>query len=411
MKQDTLEPGLLNILSLYFQARLAIVLISAGVYVIEYGFTPQPSLAPYAVLFVGDLLCLFGFIYWPWLRRRLGRLYLPVTLIMASAIPIVEGHFLYGLYAGSPAPGFWLVFPFLSVPLILIAWQYHYRQVVIYSWGTALFELAVLMFVPAPGPSHILLQAWYILPRTIFFILAGYTVSNLVEIQRQQRQELSEANAALLRHAATLEQLAVSRERNRLARELHDTLAHTLSGLTVELEAIATLWQTNPTRARMMLDRALTATRAGLEETRRALQDLRATPLEDLGLALAIRNLAEGVAGRSGLSLRLDVPEQVGTLAPEVEQCYYRIAQEALENVAKHAEARRVSVALRRTGQELILEVEDDGRGFVTESNSSAYQFGLKGMHERADGIGAILEVISRPERGTTVRLCKGVKL
>ncbi|MHB0856154.1 MAG: sensor histidine kinase [Anaerolineae bacterium] len=411
MKRDTLEPGLLNILGLYFQARLAIVLVSAGVYAAEHGLAPEPSLAPYVVLFVTDLLCLSGLTYWPWLRRRLGRSYLPVTLVVASAIPIIEGRFLYGLYASSPAAGLWLVLPFLSVPLILIAWQYHYRDVLIYCWSTTLFELAVLMLVPAPGPSHVLLQAWYLLPRTVFFILAGYTVSNLVEVQRRQREELAEANVALTRHAATVEQLGISRERNRLARELHDTVAHTLSGLTVELEAIATLWQPNPDRARAMLERALAAARGGLEETRRALQDLRATPIEDLGLALAIRTLAESAADRASLALRLNVPDQVEAPVTEVEQCYYRVAQEALENVVKHAAAHKVSVSLKRTRQELVLEICDDGCGFAEADRVSDYQFGLKGMRERAENIGALLEVMSEPGQGTTVRLRKGVVL
>ncbi|MHB1296363.1 MAG: sensor histidine kinase [Anaerolineae bacterium] len=409
MKRDTLEPGLLNVLGLYFQARLAIVLVSAGVYVFEYGLTAEPSLAPYVVLFLADLLCLASLTYWTWLQQRLGRAYLPVTLVLATAIPIVEGRFLYGLYAFTSSSGLWLVFPFLSIPLILVAWQYHYREVVIFSWSTTLFELAVLMFVPAPGASHVLLQAWYILPRTVFFLLAGYTVTNLVETQRRQREELAEANTALVRHSETVEELGMSRERNRLARELHDTVAHTLSGLTVELEAIATLWQPNPERARAMLDRALVAARGGLEETRRALQDLRATPIEDLGLALAIRNLAESAAGRASLALRLDVPEQVDAPAPEVEQCYYRVAQEALENVVRHAEARRVSVSLRRTRQELVLEVGDDGRGFGAGTDASEERFGLRGMRERADSIGATLEVTSQPDQGTTVRLRRGV--
>lgn len=408
MKQDSLEPGLLKILGLYLQARLVIILVSAAVYVAGYGSALHPSLAPYVILFLGDLLCLVGFIYWPWLRRRLGRAYLPVMLALVTAIPIVEGRFLYGLYSGSPASGLWLVFPFLSVPLILIAWQYHYQEVVLYCWGTMLFELAVLVLVPAPAPVNALLQAWFIVPRTVFFLLAGYTVSKLVETQRQQRQALAEANAALLRHAAALEQLAISQERNRLARELHDTLAHTLSGLTVELDAVATLWQRSPDRARAMLDRALAAARAGLEETRRALKDLRATPIEDLGLVLAIRSLAESTASRGSLRLRLDVPEQLGPLAPAEEQCYYRVAQEALENVVKHAGAHSVSVSLRCDRQELILEVADDGRGFAA-GNATAYQFGLKGMHERAAGIGASFEVTSHPEHGSAIRLRKGI--
>jgi signal transduction histidine kinase len=244
--------------------------------------------------------------------------------------------------------------------------------------------------------------------RSILSIFVGYIVSNLVVEQRKQRQELAEANRKLVRYVSTLEQLAVSRERNRLARELHDTLAHALSGLAVQLDAIAALWDPIPSRASAMLERALSITRIGLDETRRALQALRATPLEDLGLALAIRNLAENVAARGALSLDLDLPEQINDLAPEVEQCYYRVAQEALENVIMHANAQRVSVSLRQAEGRLTLEVSDDGLGIAGEATGSEGRLGIKGMRERAELIGGTLEVESRSGQGTTIRLQSG---
>jgi signal transduction histidine kinase len=241
--------------------------------------------------------------------------------------------------------------------------------------------------------------------RSFLFLLIGYIVSSLVDAQRRQRQELAEANKKLIRYAVTLEQLTVSRERNRLARELHDTLAHTLSGLAVQLEAIATIWSSIPPKAHDMLDRALDATRAGLDETRRTLQDLRAAPLEDLGLPLAIRSLANNFAARGGLSLDMDVSSQIPNLPPEVEQAYYRVAQEALDNVTRHANAQRVTVSLGQIGGQLVLEISDDGGGFAEETVEPDEQLGLLGMRERAALIGGTLEVESRSGRGTTVCL------
>jgi signal transduction histidine kinase len=409
MKKNALEPGLLPIFSLYFVVRLTVILLSGGVYFVWYGFSLGPELTPYVILFVGDLVFLFVFLSWPWLRHHLGSAYLPIVLVASSTIPIVEARYLSSLFGGGNAAKLWLVFPFLSVPLILIAWQYTFQDVLIYCLGTALFEFGVIRMTGQVSPTGMLSEIEIILARSVFFVLVGYIVSNLVEAQRQQRQELAEAHRKLLRYATALEELAVSQERNRLARELHDTLAHTLSGLAVQLDAIATLWGPNPAKARAMLDRALAATRAGLEETRRALQDLRASPLQDLGLARAIRSLAEGVANRSRLRLELNISEQIGALAPEVEQSYYRVAQEALENVAKHADARWVAVILRQAEGHLTLEVSDDGHGFAAESVASEYQFGLKGMHERAEMISATLDVNSRPEQGTTIRLDREV--
>jgi signal transduction histidine kinase len=218
----------------------------------------------------------------------------------------------------------------------------------------------------------------------------------------------------LVRYAATLEQLTISQERNRLARELHDTLAHTLSGLAVHLDAIFALWKDVPPRAQEMIQQALTITREGLDETRRAMKALRATPLEQEGLALAVRSLAESAAQRGGLSLQLDVDEHPGLLGPEVEQCYYRVAQEAIENVVTHAGARTLSVSLRRLQDMLVLEVADDGRGLARTAAShevpgqdveGEVQFGLRGMRERAELIGGTLDIEGRPGKGTTIRL------
>src|SRR5512142_1209627 len=168
--------------------------------------------------------------------------------------------------------------------------------------------------------------------------------------QREQRQSLVEANRQVRHYAATLEQLAVTQERNRMSRELHDTLAHTLSGLAVQLEAARSLWRSSPERSHAMLEDALLATRSGLTESRKAIQALRASPLEDLGLTLALRTLAESAASRSGAALDLAIPATLEKLAPDVEQCLFRVAQEALENIVRHAEAQSITVRLVHEG-------------------------------------------------------------
>jgi signal transduction histidine kinase len=154
-----------------------------------------------------------------------------------------------------------------------------------------------------------------------------------------------------------------------------------------------------------MLEHALATTRSGLSETRRAFQDLRATPLEDLGLALAIRDMAENAAARGALSLQLSIPGQIANLPPEVKQTYYRVAQEALENVIQHANAQQVSVSLKKRNRQLMLEISDDGCGFIAESSPQDDQFGIKGMRERAELIGGRLEIESGEGKGTTIRL------
>jgi signal transduction histidine kinase len=220
-----------------------------------------------------------------------------------------------------------------------------------------------------------------------------------------ESDDLAAAVRQLRAHAGTLESLTISRERNRVARELHDTLAHTLSGLTVQLEAARAYWAVDPARAQALLDKAQDSARQGLQETRHALTALRASPLEDLGLALALRNLAEAAAARANLDLELSLPDSLPLMPPDVEQCLYRVAQEAIANVIYHADARHMKVALCRQSDSLELVVQDDGMGFAPDATVPPGHFGLAGMRERARLVAGHLTVQSQGGAGTTVRL------
>ena len=211
--------------------------------------------------------------------------------------------------------------------------------------------------------------------------------------------------------AVALEELTISRERNRLARELHDTLAHSLSAVAVQLEAVRSLWAVDPDGARDMLDQADGTARTGLTEARRALQDLRATPLKDLGLGLALRELAETAAERAGASLQLQLSEQPPDgLSPFAEQGIYRIAQEALENVVRHSGAKALSVSLQHSDGQATLQIGDDGLG-TDYADASPHQaggprgLGIRGMRERAELIGGTLQITSEVGQGTRVML------
>jgi signal transduction histidine kinase len=243
--------------------------------------------------------------------------------------------------------------------------------------------------------------------RTIAFLVLGYVITWLMKAQRLQRQTLSEANQKLVRHAATLEHLTISRERVRISRELHDTLAHTLSALAVQIEAVLTVWESIPEKAQQMLEQMHATMLSGLDETRRSLSELRSSPLEDMGLALSVCTLAEDFATRYSLSLQLDIPDNIDDLPPEVELTFYRIAQEALENVGRHASARKLTLKVTQNTKGLTLIVADDGLGFDMDSPSEdgEYQFGLDGMYERAELIGGDLTVDSHPGKGTTIKL------
>jgi signal transduction histidine kinase len=160
-----------------------------------------------------------------------------------------------------------------------------------------------------------------------------------------------------------------------------------------------------------MLEQADETARTGLTEARRALQALRASPLDDLGLALALEEMAETAAQRAGARLDLHIQEKLGEgLSLAVEQGVYRIAQEMLENVVQHAGATSISVWLEDRGDRLELSVEDDGQGIDLEAAeppeaADRERLGIRGMRERATLIGGKLEIASRPGKGTRVSL------
>lgn len=410
MKSNRLEPGLLALFRAYVVVRTMGLALVAMVAVPKVTLLLDSDILITAAIYLTEALFLLGFLSWPWAMRKLGRWYLPIAILVAATAPIIEMRYIFSIYHVSEALDFWLIFPFLTVPLIVTAWQYSFDEVLLYCVGTTLLEPAMVSLMATARQTNPWFDGGMLVVRMTFMIGIGYIVSYLVMEQRQQRRELAEANRKLIRYAAAQEQLATVRERNRLARELHDTLAHTLSALTVQLEALSAVWQPESSRAQHFLAQALVTARTGLDGTRRALQDLRAAPLDDLGLVLVIRNLAESIARRGALKLDLDLPEDLGDLPPAVENAFYRLAQEALENVVKHAGAQSVSVSLHQDGARLTLVVTDDGRGFLMGLTETDERFGLRGMRERAARIGGSLDITTRPNAGTVVRLSCEVK-
>jgi two-component system, NarL family, sensor kinase len=197
--------------------------------------------------------------------------------------------------------------------------------------------------------------------------------------------------------------LGAVEERNRLAREIHDTLAQGLTATALQLEsADALLDDADSEKAHGPLRRALSLTRSNLEEARRSVLDLRAAPLEGRPLSGALKALVDRWEAETGIGARYRAVNGSRPLPPRVEAALYRICQEALTNVARHAGAERVTVRLVATPDRVRLVVEDDGRGFdafdVPED-----RHGLVGMRERAEMLGGTLEVRSDPGAGTRI--------
>ena len=200
---------------------------------------------------------------------------------------------------------------------------------------------------------------------------------------------------------------AAEAERRRIARELHDDAAQRLSSLLIRLRLARRT--DDPDRREALLDELREQLLESAEMVRQIARGLRPPELEDVGLAAAIRSHVRYQCEHADLEVELELEDVDGALDSEERLALYRIVQEALSNVMRHAGADRVEITLRRDPGRLVMEVRDDGRGFDPERirNGHASGLGLVGMEERAHLIGADLQVRSEPGEGTTVRVEK----
>jgi nitrate/nitrite-specific signal transduction histidine kinase len=226
-------------------------------------------------------------------------------------------------------------------------------------------------------------------------------------------QSLASQTAIAIENARLYDQargLAVMEERQRLARELHDAVTQTLFSASLIAEALPDLWEVDRDESRELLKELRQLSRGALAEMRTLLLELRPSAVVEANIADLLQQLGEAVAGRTGAPVHVLVEGQY-ELPPDVHVALYRIAQEALNNVVKHARACEVEVALRRTvstmaegGQRLGAEllVSDDGCGFDT-SSTAPNRLGLSIIRERAEAIGAVLTITSQPSHGTRI--------
>ncbi|MGN9839008.1 sensor histidine kinase [Nonomuraea sp. H19] len=234
-------------------------------------------------------------------------------------------------------------------------------------------------------------------------VVAGWYVSAEHDKRRRLIERLRAAmaeNAGL--HARLLDQArraGVLDERHRVAGEIHDTVAQDLVALIGQLDAAGRA--THDTVRRRHLGQAAELARRGLAETRRSVRALRPGPLEDAELPDALGRLAESWSRASGVDLAFEVAGTPVALSTDVETTLFRVAQEALANVAKHARATRAGLTLSYTDDLVLLDIRDDGLGFDSQTPTDG--FGLDGMRQRVRGVGGTLEIESEPGHGTAI--------
>lgn len=266
--------------------------------------------------------------------------------------------------------------------------------------------LWILVFTVLTGYAYVFYFGWlgllWVLPNAggyLFFATFGNLLRQTEMARRRSQQLLEELQAA----QRQLQELAVAEERNRLSREVHDSLGHRLTVAVVQLEGAQRLIPSDPDRAARMIGAMREQMKEALADLRRTVATLRA-PLEaDLPLTQSLSRLATDFQEATGLAIHLTLPDDRLPLSEANRLGLYRAAQEALTNIQKHAEAKQAWLTLSVDDGQLILSVADDGKGFP--SNTDQTGLGLRGLRERAAQLRGELLTEARPGGGAQVRL------
>lgn len=365
---------------------------TASIYAVALLTTPelrQPAIWPaLTALFVAFVLTI------PFLPRtdaplwrRGGLLVLQAALVFAIVLVGRGASFLPILY-------------FIVVPAAYLSLTFRQASVLALLCAGALFlnylllsdvETALTMLLPYGGGF-------------VFFIAVSVS---LIQQQRERQRaerllaELEAAHRQLQAYAVQVEALAVAEERNRLAREIHDSLGHYLTTITVLLEAAGKLIATQPEQAAEAVARAQGLAREGLAEVRRSVAALRASPLDTESLSEAIGEVVEDIRA-SGIAATFTVEGEARPLPIQTKTALYRVAQEGLTNVRKHANASAAQVVLAYEPERVTLTISDNGTG---RRRGKMEGFGLLGLRERVALLGGSLEAGDRPEGGFRLRV------
>lgn len=342
----------------------------------------------------------------PWLSRRsprLTHLYLAVqTAIVAALLFIPSGSIITDYFAVlfiplslqamrifPPRTGFrWIIF-FTAVMAIMLIYRY--------GWGGGIPFILGYTVAFLFGGSY------------MTFMRQADTARDEAEAAQQESQtlltELQDAHHQLQRYAAQAEELAATKERNHLARELHDSVTQTIFSITLIAKSARVLLDKDPSQVTPQLDHLQELAQGALAEMRALIFELRPPAVEEEGLISALRKHFAALKSRNGLTVELRGEETV-QLSGEQERRLFRIIQEALNNVVKYAQADRAVVTLTMEKGQILLLVEDEGIGFDPAAiEPGEEKMGLSSMRERAELMGGTIDVDSRPGVGTRIRV------
>ncbi len=351
--------------------------------------TQNPNRWPAAGLSVAFALLFFADTWICALRPRMAYFYMAVQTLLVLALLLLVPQF-----------GFLIIMYFvLSVQLRLL---FPERTGIIWIGAFALASASYLVRVAGWADTLFILPIYL---GGFFFFAAFARQTARAEAARRESQglldELQKAHDQLQEYAAQAEELAVVEERNRLAREMHDTLGHRLTVAAVQLEGAERLIPGDPDKASRMVRTVRQQVKEALSELRRTVATLRAPVEADLSLPRALRRLATGFESATGITMHLMAPDELPELSSAQRVALYRAAQESLTNIQRHAQARDAWLQLSSQNGTMTLVVRDNGVGLPDSAGLSG--FGIRGLRERALQLGGGFTLQPRPGRGTQV--------
>jgi signal transduction histidine kinase len=325
---------------------------------------------------VGYTIFEFGLIFY---GTTLGYLHVMPALYL---IAVIRSCFLFD------SIGFWFV--------AALAFTFHVKHQIQY-----LQELDLRSLTLAQQQSIWTHQFGSILTFGLALVFVVKLVRSLLN-ENKQRSQLTQANETLHHYALQIEALAAVQERNRIAREIHDSLGHVLTALNVQLQTALRLWKTDSSQSEHFLGQAKQLGDMAMREVRRSVASLRQESKMEKPLDIAVESLVNDFHHNTGIELQTQIKLQ-SCLPPHVVKTIYRIMQESLTNICKHAQATSVSIDLYEDSNRIDLLIEDNGNGFYTDSTQTG--FGLLGMQERVKDLKGKFQIESSPSKGCRVKV------
>jgi signal transduction histidine kinase len=290
-------------------------------------------------------------------------------------------------------------FMYLLIVLFIATWRGLYAAIM----ASLLAFVAYVYFLVPPFYSFLVLRVADLFTLVVFLTTAIIT-GQLASMLRRRAEQAQSRERELRVLYEQAQELAAIQERQRLARELHDSVSQALYGISLGAHTAREALESEPAQVITALDYVLGLADAGLAEMRALIFELRPESLENEGLVVAITKQVAVLRARYNLTVEVDLGDEPA-LSLEMKLTLYRVAQEALHNIIKHARASVVTLLLTERKQHVILEVGDNGRGFSTADTFPGH-LGLQSMRVRVARAAGTIAVVSAPGKGTRVEVC-----